>query len=205
MWRCTTEPRGASAFHSFGPSIVLVLPYGLITSWHLQYSWLHLRYSWPRLWYFHLHSFIHCLPLISPSRSMFSVLCLTMYVLCFTASLGTSGTFTSELRSVLVYIARLVLVNYSVRKLTLHAPQPRLPSDSSASATFTSLTSVLLDFRSPRPPISSTSVPLDLRLRTSSRTRQHVTLPPCGVRDSLRSPSSPRLTYLNLRGIPARS
>ena len=73
--------------------------------------------------------------LISPSRFMFSVLCLTTYVLCFTASLGTSGTFTSELRSVLVYIARLVLVNYSVRKLTLHAPQPRLSSDSSASAT----------------------------------------------------------------------
>ena len=96
--------------------------------------------------------------LISPSRFMFSVLCLTTYVLCFTASLGTSGTFTSELRSVLVYIARLVLVNYSVRKLTLYAPQPRLPSDSSASATFTSLTSVLLDLRSPRPPYPSTSV-----------------------------------------------
>ena len=55
--------------------------------------------------------------LISPSRFMFSVLCLTTYVLCFTASLGTSGTFTSELRSVLVYIACLVLVNYSVCKL----------------------------------------------------------------------------------------
>ena len=89
---------------------------------------------------------------------MFSVLCFTTYVLCLTASLGTSGTFTSELRSVLVYIARLVLVNYSVRKLTLYAPQPRLPSDSSASATFTSLTSVLLDLRSPRPPYPSTSV-----------------------------------------------
>ena len=73
--------------------------------------------------------------LISPSRYMFSVLCFTTYVLCLTASLGTSGTFTSELRSVLVYIARLVLVNYSVRKLTLHAPQPRLLPDSSASAT----------------------------------------------------------------------
>ena len=42
--RCTAEPRGGSAFHSSGPSIVLSLPYGLTATWHLQYSWLRLRY-----------------------------------------------------------------------------------------------------------------------------------------------------------------
>ena len=50
MQHCTVEPWRGSALYSFGSSIVLVLPYRLIATRHLWYSWPCLWYSWVYDW-----------------------------------------------------------------------------------------------------------------------------------------------------------